>query len=113
MSPRPTMTTEQVIADRYARAAHIVETTTTPAPLTTSETHALASDLLQLLAPRIGDQRAIDHAMLRWLDNLGARNLGLVTIAAVRRTFVDCLQPINPTNPPDSGIGFQPEGEHQ
>ncbi len=66
-------------------------TKTPPQVLTVDQAQELADDLLRTLAPLAGDREAINAEMSRWLDLLDYRAFSLVCIAAVHRTFSECL----------------------
>lgn len=81
-------------------------TTTSLPPL--SHVHALADDLIRALAEHPGDDDAVRGILLRWLDQLGSRDLGLVCMAAVRATFGDCLTPHHPDDLPSGALIVDP-----
>lgn len=76
--------------------------------MTADQALELAGDLLRELAGHIGDPDAVNATMLRWHETHGSE-LGLVSMAAVRRTFAECLTwPPNADIPPGASIYANP-----
>lgn len=64
-----------------------------PKTLSVDHGRELAGDLIRALAPVVGDPEAVNDVMRRWVDVLGARDFGLVCMAAMQTTYTDCLIP--------------------
>lgn len=77
--------------------------------MTADEVHEAydhADDLLRELAQHYGDPDAIAAVGRRWLHELGARRLGLVSAAALRTVFAECLTEVPRSDAPAGSIEF-------
>jgi hypothetical protein len=82
--------------------------------MTTDQAHALAGDLLRELTPHAGDPEAVDQVMRRWLATEDVRRLSLVSIAAVRLIFADCLTRTPSADVPPGALTYtNPEENHE
>jgi len=70
------------------------------------EAYTHAGALLRSLAAVVGDPAAVDAIMRRWLDVNGVPAAGMVALAAVRLTFVQCLTRVDEV--PVGALGFTP-----
>ena len=71
-----------------------------------AHSHELGGDLLRRLSPLAGDSEAIEAELTRWLDLLGVPDLAQVLLAAVQRTFSECLTVVPLDDVPAGALTF-------
>ncbi|HXH78176.1 hypothetical protein [Nocardioides sp.] len=77
-------------------------------PLTYDSARDLAGDLLRTLVQHYGDDEEVATVLMHWLEVLGMDGLSLVCVAAVQRTFAECLSPPPADGPPPGALEFRP-----